>query len=377
MPTQTTNVNSLTFTKADAQWIIETGVIVGSPDVLTAVAMPFAKDSLVNNGIVFMPAGVPIGGVAVLVTGAGASITNSDTGSIAGLGGISAKGAGATVNNAGSIIGFAGIGIDYGLGKGAALDNSGFVEGKTVAVRGTLLDGFTLDNSGTIKSGGDAVVLLATGAIDITNTGVIIAADGSSAIVANGNGVRVDLVNQGVIKGQVELSANADTFDGRGGVAKGPVFAGDGNDGLIGGGGANELRGEDGQDQISGQGGSDELVGGADGDTLKGGRGGDDFVYTDVSDSTGNTGETRDSILDFGNNDVIDLRAIDAKIGGGNQKFDFIGTNEFTDKKGQLRYEVDDSGDAIVEADVTGDGKADMAIRVVDVDKLGASDFFL
>jgi hypothetical protein len=30
-----------------------------------------------------------------------------------------------------------------------------------------------------------------------------------------------------------------------------------------------------------------------------------------------------------------------------------------------------------VQADVTGDGKADMTIRVVDVDKLGASDFWL
>ena len=379
MPTLSTNADNLTFTAANQQWTIATGVVVGSPNVLTAVLMPFAGDKLVNNGIVFMPAGVPIGGVAVTVTNAagGATISNSKTGSIAGLGGISAQAAGVKIDNDGSIVGFAGIGIDYGEGKGAALDNSGYIQGETVAVRGTLLAGFTLDNSGTIKSGGDAVVILATGAVDITNTGTIVAGSGSYAIIANGNGARVDVVNQGVIKGQVELSADADTFDGRGGVAKGPVFADDGNDLLIGGGGANELRGEGGSDQISGQGGSDVLVGGADGDTLKGGRGGDDFRYENVSDSTGKTGATRDSILDFGNNDVIDLRAIDAKIGGGNQKFDFIGTHDFTGKKGQLRYDVDHSGDAIVQADVTGDGKADMTIRVVDVDKLVAGDFWL
>ena len=358
MPTLSTNADNLTFTAPNQQWIIQTGVVVGSPNVLTAVLMPSAGDKLVNNGIVFMPAGVPLGGVAVTLTSAavGAIVTNSKTGTIAGLGGISAQASGVQVHNDGSIVGFAGIGIDYGQGTGAQLDSSGYIYGQAVAVRGTLLAGFTLNNSGTIKSDGDAVVILATGAVDITNTGTIIAGNGSSAIIANGNGARVDLVNQGVIKGQVELSADGDTFDGRGGVAKGPVFADDGDDLLIGGGGANQLHGEDGRDQISGQGGSDALVGGADGDTLRGGRGGDDFVLTDVSDSTGNTGATRDSILDFGKNDLIDLRAIDAKIGGGNQKFDFIGTSDFTGKKGQLRYEVNDSGDAIVQADVTGDG---------------------
>ena len=157
-------------------------------------------------------------------------------------------------------------------------------------------------------------------------------------------------------------------------MTRGTVFGDDGNDSLTGGGGANALHGEDGQDTISGRGGNDMLIGGADGDSLRGGRGGDDFVYSDVSDSTGNTKSTRDAIFGFGNDDLIDLSALDAKIGNGNQKFDFIGTNDFTGKKGQLRYEVD-SGDAFVQADVTGDGKADMTIRVVDVDKLAANDF--
>ena len=376
MPTLSTNADNLTFTTSFQQWIIQAGVVVGSPNVLSAVVMPYAGDSLVNNGVVFMPEGVPVGGVAILVTGAGSSVTNSKSGTITGLGGISAQAAGVKVVNDGSIVGFAGIGIDFGQGKGARLDNSGNIQGEAVAVRGTLLDGFSLINSGTIKSDGEGIVLLATGRVDISNTGTIVAGTGS-AIVVMGQGASVDLDNQGVIKGKVELTDGADIFDSRGGVTKGAILAGAGNDTLNGGGGANKLHGEDGQDFIAGRGGSDRLIGGADGDTLKGGRGGDDFVYKDVSDSTGNTASTRDSVLDFGRNDTIDLRAIDAKTGSGNQKFDFIGTKAFTGKKGQLRYDVNDSGDAIVQGDVNGDGKADMTIRVVDVDKLGAGDFFL
>ena len=375
MPTLSTNADNLTFSTSFQQWTIQTGIVVGSPNVLTAVLMPYAGDNLVNNGVVFMPSGVELGGVAVTVRGSGSSVTNSKTGSISGLGGISAQAAGVKVVNDGSIIGFAGIGIDFGQGKGAKLVNSGNIQGETVAVRGTLLDGFDLQNSGTIKSSGKGIVILATGQVDISNTGTIVA--GSAAITAMGQGARIDIDNQGVIKGDVELSDAADIFDSRGGVTKGAIMAGDGNDTLNGGGGTNKFFGEAGQDFIAGRGGSDKIIGGADGDTLKGGRGGDDFIFKDVSDSTGNTGSTRDTILDFGKNDIIDLRAIDAKTGGGNQKFDFIGTDDFTGKKGQLRYDVTNQGDAIVQADVNGDGKADMTIRVVDVSKLGASDFDL
>lgn len=376
MPTLSTNADNLTFSTSFQQWTIQTGVVVGSPNVLTAVSMPYGGDTLVNNGVVFMPSGVEIGGVAVSVRGAGSSVTNSKTGTISGLGGISAQAAGVKVVNDGSIVGFAGIGIDFGQGKGARLDNSGNIQGETVAVRGTLLDGFSLTNGGTIKSAGEGIVLLATGRVDLSNSGTIVAGNGA-AIIVQGQGATVDFDNTGVIKGKVELPDGADVFDSRGGVTKGAIFAGGGDDTLNGGGGANTLHGEGGRDFIAGRGGSDRLIGGEDGDTLKGGRGGDDFVFKDVSHSTGNTGSTRDTILDFGKNDAIDLRAIDAKTGGGNQKFDFIGTDAFTGQKGQLRYDVNDSGDAIVQADVNGDGKADMTIRVVDVDKLGAGDFFL
>ena len=72
----------------------------------------------------------------------------------------------------------------------------------------------------------------------------------------------------------------------------------------------------------------------------------------------------------------IDLRPIDARIGGDNQKFDFIGTADFTGKKGELRYFVN-SGNAIVQADISGDRKADVEIKLNDVSSLVAGDFYL
>ena len=95
------------------------------------------------------------------------------------------------MHNDGTIVGFAGIGIDLARATGSVLDNSGYIYGETVAVRGTLIDGFTLSNSGVINSDGDAVVLLATGQVEITNTGTIRAGDGSSAIIADGQGATV------------------------------------------------------------------------------------------------------------------------------------------------------------------------------------------
>jgi len=51
----------------------------------------------------------------------------------------------------------------------------------------------------------------------------------------------------------------------------------------------------------------------------------------------------------------------DAKKGGADNAFHFIGTTKFHKKKGELYYVVK-NGDATVEGDVNGDGKADFAI---------------
>jgi serralysin len=100
--------------------------------------------------------------------------------------------------------------------------------------------------------------------------------------------------------------------------------------------------------------------------------GADTFMFTALKDST-TKGKGRDTIEDFNTSDLdkIDLSHIDAKKG-----FHFIGTAHFHHKKGELHYVVK-NGDATVEGDVNGDGKADFAILLKHVTSLAATDFDL
>ena len=142
------------------------------------------------------------------------------------------------------------------------------------------------------------------------------------------------------------------------------------------------LYGEGGNDVIYGGDGDDLLNGGPGRDVLYGGPGEDVFVFVDfdiVVDpdakiAKGKAGKavTGDMIADFSGKegDVIDLKGIDAKKSKpGDQKFKYIGSNDFAEKAGQLRF---DKGK--VSGDVNGNGKADFIIKV-DVAKLNADDF--
>ena len=102
------------------------------------------------------------------------------------------------------------------------------------------------------------------------------------------------------------------------------------------------------------------------------------LLLPELSSSRRKKASGRDTILDFdrAEGDEIDLTAIDAKKGNGNQEFEFIGKKGFHDKKGELRYKVKD-GDAYVEGDTDGNGKADFAIVIDGVSKLKEADFEL
>ena len=80
----------------------------------------------------------------------------------------------------------------------------------------------------------------------------------------------------------------------------------------------------------------------------------------------------------LGEGDRIDLSFIDANgnDGDGNQAFDFIGDAAFANLAGQLRA-VQSGTIWIVEADVNGDGTADLVINAVSADPLVAGDFIL
>lgn len=141
--------------------------------------------------------------------------------------------------------------------------------------------------------------------------------------------------------------------------------------------GSFNVRGGKGVDNIKTGAGSDQLYGNLGADTLFGGGGKDYFEYYAVEESTA---AMRDSILDFSAGDKINLQGIDADGNGanGNSKFAFIGSGAFTGQAGQLRA-VQTNGSWTVEADVNGDGAADLAIAVTTAPGhiIAAADFFL
>ncbi len=165
-----------------------------------------------------------------------------------------------------------------------------------------------------------------------------------------------------------------DTLNG--GAGRDNIFGERGKDKLLGGAGNDSLKGGSGKDIIKGGSGKDSLEGGALQDILTGNGGNDVFVFANAAHS-GKGAKNRDIITDFnGSGDKIDLSKIDAKIGSGNQSFDFIGKSDFTGSKGELRYDKLAVGTRI-QADRDGDGKADMEILLSDLMNLQADDFIL
>lgn len=150
------------------------------------------------------------------------------------------------------------------------------------------------------------------------------------------------------------------------------------NNVIDGGEGADVLNGGNGNDVLNGGDGDDHLIGGRGTDTMTGGAGADVFAFFKAD--SGKTSLFADIIADFdASADIIDLSAIDANSKnalGTEDAFSFIGTAAFTKVAGELRYEVV-GGESIVSADITGDGKADMVIRLSGVATLGADDFVL
>ena len=133
-------------------------------------------------------------------------------------------------------------------------------------------------------------------------------------------------------------------------------------------------------DTLTGNDLNNRLTGNAGADVLTGGAGRDRFAFNTITDSP--PGAARDKITDFDAGtaatvvDQIDLSAIDAETGPGNQAFTFIGTAAFTHTRGELR--VRNAGtSAIVAGDKNGDGAADFEIELLNFKPatLRASDF--
>jgi Ca2+-binding RTX toxin-like protein len=112
-------------------------------------------------------------------------------------------------------------------------------------------------------------------------------------------------------------------------------------------------------DTLDGGKGNDTLVGGGGADTLKGGSGADHFVYLSATDSTASS---RDVIEDLSASDVLDLSAIDANTGlAGDQAFFLAGSLSGVAGQYTLAYDSG-TGRSLLQADIDGNGIADLAI---------------
>ncbi|SOC46995.1 hemolysin type calcium-binding protein [Rhizobium subbaraonis] len=138
------------------------------------------------------------------------------------------------------------------------------------------------------------------------------------------------------------------------------------------------LKGAGGNDKLSGKAGADKLTGGAGADKLTGGADADTFLFLSAKDSTAGS-KGRDTIHDFDGKggDRIDLSKMDAKPETAkNDAFNFIGTKDFSEKAGELRY-AKKSSDTYLYGDTNGDGKSDFAIHFDDPLALSKGYFLL
>lgn len=131
------------------------------------------------------------------------------------------------------------------------------------------------------------------------------------------------------------------------------INAGDGSDQIKGSDFVDFINGEGGVDKINGEGGADMLTGGA---------GADVFKYAAISDSTAGAGADKVTDYEVGI-DRINFVDIDTDaVLAGDQAFNFIGNAAFSASgAAQVRY-GNSGANLLVQADVNGDGIADMEI---------------
>ncbi len=151
---------------------------------------------------------------------------------------------------------------------------------------------------------------------------------------------------------------------------------GDASDTLVGNAGVNDLRG---------RGGNDWLSGGTGADRLGGGKGFDTFVFKAGDSTTSATDVLRavDSGKAFDNpgsakGDLIDLRGIDAVVGGGDTAFKWGGT---TKKSAGYLWLGTEGSDTVILGNTDSDSAAELKIRIADGSvshtAYGTADFLL
>ena len=221
-------------------------------------------------------------------------------------------------------------------------------EGNDILIGGVGLDalsGGAGDDSYTLDNIGDSAAELADEGIDTVQSSVsvsgLLADDAKTAYIGS-------YVENILLTGSTALNATGNALDNT----------------VTGNSGANTLRGGDG---------NDTLIGGLGKDTLYGGIGNDTFKFNLITETK--IGTARDVIADFSAGDVIDLSAIDAKLGGAlNDAFTFLGTNAPTlaNANGALWFK-----NGVLYGSTDGDIASEFEIAFTGVVSLSASDFVL
>jgi T5SS/PEP-CTERM-associated repeat protein len=239
----------------------------------------------------------------------------------------------------------------------------------------------TLQVGGDGNTGSGSVYVNSNTKLTVTQLEV----EAHGSVVLNGTGqlaaTHITVATGGGISGNINFAGNvANTFV-NGGNVSGIVHLGDGADNYNGAGSsAANVFGDAGNDTLTGGIGIDRLTGGAGLDTLTGGGAGDFFDFNNKTETP--RGANHDVIMHFsgagGEGDKIDLAGIDAKKGGGNQAFKYIGAAKFHHKVGELQVKYNANTDiAIVSGDIDGNGKADFQIEVHSDAALVRGDFVL
>jgi Ca2+-binding RTX toxin-like protein len=285
---------------------------VGTASTGAAVLISGPLSALSNAGLIF-------GGSGVHMTGANATVSNSgeihsqDT--TTGRFGVAHEGLNSTVVNTGLIESWD-RGIWF-LGAGAVLDNDGSIVARSGAgVR--LNQGGQIDNSGVINSRlGDAIDVFGSATVWIQNRGEITSMSGNNALDCSTVTGRVFAENTGTIFGTLKLGANNDIFRGNHGLVSGFIIGGDGDDIIHSGWGDDLVNGGIGNDTVNGGLGDDDIYG-SDGLDLLRGRAGDDLIYGDDGEDALYGGAGDDDLRGGKKADVLNGgRDADVLRGGG------------------------------------------------------------
>jgi Ca2+-binding RTX toxin-like protein len=130
------------------------------------------------------------------------------------------------------------------------------------------------------------------------------------------------------------------------------LLGANGNDLLKGNAGNDVLYGNHGEDSLNGGDGNDILVGGSGKDVLLGGAGNDVFKFESISDFSGYSSSTSETLTDFQAGDKIDLSAL--------KGFEFVGVGKgFTEKANQIQQKYP----GVLEIDTDGNGSTNVRLE--------------